>query len=401
MKIKIHRGQNQIGGSIIEISSQGAKIILDVGAELDENDAPTVPQIEGLFCGKADYNAVFLSHYHSDHVGLAGSILNGIPIYMGEKAFEIMRSSNEYRNIRSDFSPLFMRNGEPIVIADIKITPISCDHSAFDSYMLLIENSGKKILYTGDFRANGRGEFDELLKKLPTADAVMIEGTTLSRDHIMRNIEEEKLEEIGVSAIAGSTAPCFIYCASTNIDRLITARNIAGRTGRLFLEDIYTAQMAACSGVKDIIPKRGKIYAFLTRGGDKEYSALQQFSNAKIGKDSIAKKQFVMTVRPSMRHYLEKLSEKIPFGGGTLFYALWKGYQEQPYVRDFLDFMQSKGVRIHTLHTSGHADSQTIDELISKVLPKTILPIHTENADYFKKFSDQFEVILNSDEVNI
>lgn len=401
MKIKIHRGQNQIGGSIIEIASEHAKIILDAGVELDDLDDPQIPQIDGLFVGKPQYNAVFLSHYHADHIGLADKIVAGIPFYMGEKAFEIMRSSNEYRNIRSDFSPLFMRNGESIAVGDLKITPISCDHSAFDSYMLIAENDGKRILYTGDFRANGRGEFDELLKKLPTIDAVIIEGTTLSREYTARNIEEEKLEDIGVNAIKNSTAPCFIYCSSTNIDRLITARNIAKRTDRLFLEDIYTAQMAACSGVSEITPKRGEIYAFLTRGGDKEYNALQQFSNAKIGRGSIATKHFLMTARPSMQGYLEKLSELVSFSGGTLFYALWKGYQEQPYVRKFLDFMQSKGVKIHTLHTSGHADSQTIDELVLKISPKTIIPIHTENAEYFEKFTDKFNVIFNFNEINV
>ena len=401
MKIKIHRGQNQIGGSIIEIASSSAKIILDVGTELDESDTPVVPKIDGLFCGKAGYNAVFLSHYHIDHVGLADKILDDIPIYMGEKAFEIMRSSNEYRNVKSEFSPLFMRSGEPITVGDLKITPISCDHSAFDSYMLIIENGGKKILYTGDFRANGRGEFEELLKKLPTVDAVITEGTTLSREYTARNIEEEKLEDIGVESIKNSTAPCFIYCSSTNIDRLITAWNIAKRTDRIFLEDIYTAQLVESSGVSEIMPKRGEVYAFLTHGGDKEYNALQQFSNAKIGRDSIAKKHFLMTVRPSMIGYLEKLSELVSFSGGTLFYALWKGYQEQPYVRKFLDFMQNKGVKIHTLHTSGHADSQTIDELISKISPMMIIPVHTENADYFEKFADKSNVAFDINEIHL
>lgn len=401
MKIKIHRGQNQIGGSIVEIASSNTKIILDVGTELDESDTPVVPQIDGLFCGNAGYNAVFLSHYHVDHIGLADKILDGIPIYMGERAFEIMRSSNEYRNIKSGFSPMFMRNGEPITVGDMKITPISCDHSAFDSYMLIIENDGKEILYTGDFRANGRSEFNELLKKHPTVDAVIIEGTTLSREYVARNIEEEKLEDIGVDAIKDSTAPCFIYCSSTNIDRLITARNIAKRTNRLFLEDIYTAQMAESSGVSAIVPKRGEIYAFLTHGGDKEYNSLQQFVNAKIGRKTIAEKHFLMTVRPSMIGYLEKLSELVSFSGGTLFYALWKGYQEQPNVRKFLDFMRGKGVKIHTLHTSGHADSQTIDALISAISPKTIIPIHTENAEYFEKFSDKVNVVLDRDETEI
>jgi ribonuclease J len=51
MKINIFRGQNQIGGSIIEVSSDSTRILLDAGSELDET-TPVAPQIEGLFSGK-------------------------------------------------------------------------------------------------------------------------------------------------------------------------------------------------------------------------------------------------------------------------------------------------------------------------------------------------------------
>ena len=47
MEINIIRGQNQIGGSIIEISSKSTKIILDVGSNLDDKEI-VVPEIEGL-----------------------------------------------------------------------------------------------------------------------------------------------------------------------------------------------------------------------------------------------------------------------------------------------------------------------------------------------------------------
>lgn len=386
MKIKIHRGQNQIGGSIIEVATERVRVIFDAGAELDGEAAYCVPEIEGLFYGETRYNAVFLSHYHADHSGLANHILDDIPVYMGEKAFTIMCASSQYRNIQTNFTPRYIKNGTRIIIGDLEITPISCDHSAFDSYMFLIENDNKKVLYTGDFRANGRKEFADVLENLPSVDYLIIEGTILSRECEERNIEENKLEEIGVVAIKDSAAPCFIYCAATNIDRIITAKNIAKRTGRVFLEDIYTARMAVCSGVSEIIPKQGETHVFITHGSDKEYEALNQFYETKIGMKSIAKKEFIMTVRPSMKNYLSKLSKNITFDGGILFYALWKGYRENTNVRDFLGFMENKGVKIHTLHTSGHADLETIDALIHKTEPKTIIPVHTENADYFNKF---------------
>ena len=90
MNIHIHRGQNQIGGSVIEISTESARIFLDIGIELDEGKNIDVPQIDGLFCGTKKCDAVFISHYHADHIGLAEYLLPNIPIYIGEKAYRII-----------------------------------------------------------------------------------------------------------------------------------------------------------------------------------------------------------------------------------------------------------------------------------------------------------------------
>ena len=98
--------------------------------------------------------------------------------------------------------------------------------------------------------------------------------------------------------------------------------------------------------------------------------------------------QFIMCVRSSMKGYLERLNELMSFENGVLFYGMWKGYMEQPYMKDFIEFMQSKGVKLHILHTSGHADSMTIDRLIQKIKPKIIIPVHTENAEWFERYGD-------------
>ena len=97
MNIKILRGQNQIGGNIVEISTLKTKILLDVGLELDEEKNKELPQIDGLFDAKG-YDAVFITHYHSDHVGLAYSIYPEIPLYIGETAYKILTASNTYLN---------------------------------------------------------------------------------------------------------------------------------------------------------------------------------------------------------------------------------------------------------------------------------------------------------------
>ena len=99
MNITIHRGQNQIGGSIIEISTDKTKIILDAGSELEE-EFPVAPPIEGLFAGQAAYDAVFISHYHGDHLGLCDQLLPGIPIYIGKGAAAVTNAGRRYLNKR-------------------------------------------------------------------------------------------------------------------------------------------------------------------------------------------------------------------------------------------------------------------------------------------------------------
>lgn len=387
MKIKIHRGQNQIGGSIIEISTEEARVILDIGIELDENKKIEVPQIEGLFYGKSDCDAVIITHYHSDHIGLIDYLLPGIPVYMGNKAFKVMKAAYDYRNIDVTFNPLLMEDGISFQIKDITITPLSCDHSAFDSYMLLIEHNGEKTLYTGDFRANGRLDFSKLLDKVPCVDNLIIEGTTLSREEAVQNIEEEKLEEIAVSYLCKHKGPAFIMMSAMNIDRVITAKNIARKTNRVFLEDIYTADITT-----SIDMPADNTRVFMT-GGDKQYEKLQKYSNVKIGKNEISKKPFLMCIRSSMKNYLAKLNELVSFEDGVLFYGMWKGYLEQPETKEFIEFMERKGVKMHILHTSGHADSITIDKLIEDVKPKCIYPVHTENAEWFDKYKETTHIV--------
>ena len=392
MKITIHRGQNKIGGSIIEIATNNTRIILDAGAELDE-EVPSVPEIEGLFKGEASFDAVFISHYHGDHLGLADRILPGIPVYIGKDASKITNASRRYLDKEEyDFSAYY-EAGKTVTVGDFNITPYLCDHSAFDSYMFHISSGDKSLIYSGDFRSNGRKSFKGLLKKLPPADALIIEGTTLSRAFSKPDTEEE-LENKAIAEIMNTDVPVFILQSATNIDRIVTAFKVARKCKRILLQDLYMAEIASAAGEKIPNPATFKgVRVFITSGGKGRHELLDsKYPKAKIGRAGIAKQKFVMCIRPSMMSYLEKLSEEISFSGGILFYSMWNGYKEKEDVAKFLEFMKEKGVKVVDLHTSGHADEETITELINDVKPKFIIPVHTENAVRFEELGD-FKVI--------
>lgn len=399
MEINIIRGQNQIGGSIIEVSSKNTKIILDVGSNLDDKEI-VVPEIEGLFKGEAKYDGVLISHYHSDHEGLATKILPEIPIYMGEKSYEIHKVTREY--IKKEYlkEPKTFKADKEFLIGDIKITPYLCDHSAFDSHMFLLDCEGKKILYTGDFRSNGRKFFQSLLNKLPKVDVLITEGTNLSNDKIGKiNLTEKELEKKGIELLEGNDRSVFVLMAGTNIDRIVTFYKIANATKRLFLLDTYAGKITDTIGGNIPNPRTfSKVKIFQT--SSRKHEILENYPKNKIWKSKIAKSNFLMCVRTSMKKYLESYPNEFSFEGCTLFYSMWEGYKKQENMKEFLKFMEEKGVKTISLHTSGHADEKDFDKLIKKVEPKIIIPVHTENSEWFKRY-EKCKVIYDKNIIKI
>ena len=399
MEINIIRGQNQIGGSIIEISSKSTKIILDIGSNLEDKEI-VVPEIDGLFKGKAKYDGVLISHYHSDHVGLATKILSEISIYMGEKSYQIHKVSNEYMRKEYLKEPKIFKAEEEFYIGDIKITPYLCDHSAFDANMFLLDCEGKKILYTGDFRSNGRKSFEPLLIKLPKVDVLITEGTNLSNNKIGKiNLTEKELEKKGIEILEGNDRPVFVLMAATNIDRIVTFYKIANATKRLFLLDTYAGLITDTVGGNIPNPRTfSNVRMFLIN--QNKYKILENYPKNKIGRKGIVNSNFMMCIRSSMKQYLEKYPEEFSFEGCTLFYSMWEGYKKEKNTKEFLEFMEEKGVKIISLHTSGHADEKDFDKLIKKVEPKIIIPVHTEDSEWFKKY-EKCEVICDKNIIRI
>ena len=73
MRIRIHRGTKEIGGTCIEIEAQGKRVVLDVGLPLDASDADTdvydtlLPKVPGFREPDESLLGVVISHAHQDH----------------------------------------------------------------------------------------------------------------------------------------------------------------------------------------------------------------------------------------------------------------------------------------------------------------------------------------------
>ena len=72
MRVCIHRGTQEVGGTCIEIQCQGSRIVLDTGLPLNADDSVChLPQVKGFREPDKTLLSVVISHTHQDHYGLA------------------------------------------------------------------------------------------------------------------------------------------------------------------------------------------------------------------------------------------------------------------------------------------------------------------------------------------
>ena len=379
-EIIYYRKPETLGGNIIEIKTDSTRVIFDCGTELcGAPDAPP-PDVPGLFTEGQPVSAVFITHYHLDHAGFINKIIPGVPVYIGKKAAAIMEAHNAAQG--RDFPEGaricgFLKDGAPVTVGDITVAPFLCDHSAADSYMLLCDACGKRILYTGDFRSNGRKSYPALLNKLPQGIDLLIREGTLDGFTSLSKTERALEAEFQAEFCARAGKPVFVLSSSTNIDRLVTVYKAARKCGRIVLTDPVLSSVAEAAGGKIPRPGAPGVYAFTPTGGDRSYAVLKRFKS-RLGKSKIAESDFVMFVRPSMGEYLKSLSRLTPFEGGALVYSMWEGYRDEPQVAGLLNTCASLGLDAVTVHTSGHADARAVEMLLERTRPRKVQIVHTE-----------------------
>ena len=417
MEITIHRGTHQIGGCVTEIKSTitNSRIIIDVGAELPgKSGAKKTPiNINELTDG---CNDVFITHYHGDHVGEYWKVHENTDIYMGEDAIKVFRVLQE----RLSWSPKHTGVEEEYVkridtfknfeqadkIPSMKITPILVDHSAFDSYMLLVECDGKRILHTGDFRFHGEigersiAEIKSVIGEDKKIDVLICEGTMLSRDS--DSVDSECVLSQKAEKIIRENKYVFVLCSSTNIDRInafyqatkrLKNREPANNSVNkiMFIADTY--QLDVLQEVKNSEKHKDRfenldISKIVNYDGDESFT----FQQKKVFQNNLQidmkNNGFCMLVRPGGSKF-KSFMNKFSISDRVLIYSIWEGYlREETRDEDIFNFTKnSDGELIYEyLHTSGHATHDAINKLLGIVKPDVIIPIHGEDPRNFYAF---------------
>ncbi len=301
---------------------------------------------------------------------------------------------------------------EPLQEADkVGGLPLRCfpvDHSIFGAAAFAVETSCGWIVYTGDLRLHGgRGhhtaDFVEHAARLKPA-ALICEGTNTEET---TQVSEEEVYTNSLRAVRNARSLIIADFGPRNVERLISFRQIAEETSRSLVisaRDAYLLQ--AMRHVSPEVP-------------DASDAAIRIYDDAKARMDNwereIRKKYGPKLVTPDdIRQHqdwyilcfsffdINELPTLRPEEGCIYLHSSSEAHNEEQAL-DFkrlhawLEHFKIAGVGLPReelkwkipdaesgYHASGHASGPELLEIIRQIRPKALVPVHTENPDYFR-----------------
>lgn len=406
VSIVVHRGIDQKGGCITEISTKTSRVFVDFGQNLPDSIEPTTPEQDRALVNEIfgqnvkPHQAVVYTHAHDDHVGLFDLIPSDVPQYIGKGGKELLITKyslmldahkrypksgegndeivSEYerklkiiKHFRTWKRPKPNIQPKAFMIGDISITPFRSCHSIYDSYMFLIQAAGKRIWHTGDYREHGylgKNLYSTLENYATDVDVLITEGTTLKRED--ECIQESEVSERMACAIS-SYKYVVVLASATDIERLATIKNAAAHAHK----DLYiTGAML------------NRMMSIFTHREARASGGLFDFHPQYVWEqdDKIAQMQstgFVLISGTSQLSFVKTLCDGLPPSEVLLIYSAWDGYykdsfqvQRNPAFKAFRDAFSN----VIDIHTSGHASRGTIKKVIEIVNPRHVICIHRE-----------------------
>lgn len=332
MRLRIHRGAKEIGGTCIEVEAEGKRLALDVGLPLDAPDEAQdrlLPDLPGFREPDDSLLGIAISHGHMDHFGLAKHVRPEVPVWIGEAAHNILRAASPWVPNGHAFSdPQFLADRTPVEIGPFRITPYLVDHSAFDAYALLVEAEGMH----------------------------------------------------------------FVWTSSQNIDRIVTIFRAAKKTGRLLLIDPYTAVVLEATGrntipqshwpeVRLYVPQRQRV----SIKKNELFAELDRHSRNRVFDEALPAlaERAVMLFRPMA---MSDRGVRSVLDGAGFSYSMWDGYLKEDSSQRVLRWLECHGVAWAPIHTSGHASAADLQRFAAALAPRALVPIHSFETGRFSEF---------------
>jgi ribonuclease J len=315
-----------------------------------------------------------------------------------------------------------MADGGSFTVGNMKVTLIEVDHSVPGAASFIVEAGGKKVLYTGDIRFHGTMPMtiDEYAKKIGGGvDAMVCEGTRVDSD---RKLTEMEIREKIADKISMVKSVVFVDFGWKDTTRYETVLAAAKKAGRIL---VINAKLAYLLYKLDKYPgKNEPVRVFLKRGGSSLYSP-KDYDSYELGlpgatnchyengilADEIRAKPVSYVMMFSyydLGQLFDLIDDDGKLTGSWFIKAQCEPFSDEMELDEerLITWLNKFGIgfdigitqvpagcinrnceklreRIDRSHVSGHASRPELKELIGKLAPKVLIPVHTNDPGAF------------------
>jgi len=439
--LTFYGGVNEIGGNKILLEDGKTKVLFDFGQSFtmgvnyftgwlvpralyglkDYFEFNLLPKIEGVYgqeqlrytdlrYTEPRIDAIFLSHAHFDHIAHIPFLDAKIPVYCGRGTKLFIETLEETNQLSLGKHPyVTFRTGDPPVeVGSIKIEPIHVDHSIPAAYGFVIQSSRGEIVYTGDIRAHGpkKEMTEEFVRKASKSEpvALVTEGTRIVEDEQRVSYSEYEVKNKADQIVSKTDKIIFVTHYGRDTDRFRTFYQVAKKNDRkmivfprlayLLNKLVIDEHLDLPDPLEDdnilVYYRRKKTGTF----SEEDYYAWERrFMNKMVTSEYVHQNQSTLMMDLDFYQFGELIDIR-PEEGSHFVHSMSEPFSEEDIedrvMRNWLNHFK---IKFHQLHASGHLDREELGEMIERIEPKRLFPIHTENARLFLSVTKNTQLI--------
>lgn len=295
------------------------------------------------------------------------------------------------------------------------------DHSIYGSVAYIIRSDDSSIAYTGDFRLSGTdSDLSKFIKDAKNASALVVEGTRVGRERDV-NVTEDMVYQKCLETVEDTCKLVIADFSSKNFERLNMFMRIARETGRQLVvtaRDAYMLHAIECTG------RACRLENLLV------YNELKDRTRAKWETETVQGECKVTYINHrqisgnpgnyilcfslfDMKHLLD-----IRPDGGSYIYSSCEAFTEEQEIdflrlKNWLDLFkmnvygfemvkvdgQARPGFIKGYHASGHVSMDELAQVIDRISPEKIIPVHTTGHEWFKSNFENVVALKNGSRI--
>ncbi len=377
-------GVEGIGSNMTAIETKEDIFIIDAGFSFKDESAPGVdyilPNTKYLEERKHKIRGLLITHGHLDHIGAIPYIMQGLgnpPIYTRLfTAVFIKKRQEEFPQLPA-LDIRVVEKTDTITIGSLQVSFFAVTHTVPDAMGIIIHTPHGAIVHSGDNKLeheNGivvdteKKEYEKF-KNLPVL-CLMSDSTNTERPGF--SVPESLVIKTITGIIHTTRGRIILGAFASQLERLMTILEVAVASGRMIIIDgrslksnfeivhqlgmlkIPQESMATMEDMHRYPPERLLILATGAQGD--QYASLMRAANATHRNLKIIKGDTVVlssSIIPGNEKSVQKLKDGLSKRGAKIIH-----YQTSD------------------VHSSGHANGDEMQWIISQIKPKFFIPEH-------------------------